>query len=70
MTAPVESPCRQVCRLGGDQICDGCGRTIQEIAAWYRLGPADRLMINRRVEGWVLRGGEIQTSGQDQPRNW
>ncbi len=69
MTEPVPSPCRQVCRLGGDEICDGCGRTIQEIAAWYRLGSIDRLRINRRVDGWILRS-DAQASGQDQPRSW
>jgi acyl-CoA thioester hydrolase len=30
----VSSPCRNVCRLGHDQVCLGCGRTIGEIAEW------------------------------------
>jgi predicted Fe-S protein YdhL (DUF1289 family) len=68
MTGPAESPCRQICRLGNDKVCDGCGRTIQEIAAWYRLDPADRGTINRRVADWTIRG--VQPSGQDQPRSW
>ena len=28
------SPCVKVCRLDRDQICVGCGRTLQEIAGW------------------------------------
>lgn len=30
----VASPCRQICELGADQICEGCGRTLDEIAEW------------------------------------
>lgn len=63
-----ESPCRQICRLGADRVCDGCGRTIQEIANWSRLGPADRGRIGVRVADWTVRG--VQASGQDQPRSW
>lgn len=68
MNGRNESPCRQICRLGADRVCDGCGRTIQEIASWSRLGPADRGRIELRVADWTIRG--VQASGQDQPRSW
>ena len=70
MTGPVESPCRQICRLGEDRVCDGCGRTLGEIAIWSGLAPEGRLTIVRRVTGWVPRGAADQGSGQDQPRSW
>lgn len=70
MTAPGESPCRQICRLGSDEICDGCGRTIGEIAVWYRLGPDERRTVMRRVADWAPRPDPAQASGQDQPRSW
>ncbi|MGF6753079.1 putative Fe-S protein YdhL (DUF1289 family) [Paraburkholderia sp. GAS42] len=34
-TAPVPSPCIDVCRMNRDTgWCDGCLRTIDEIAGW------------------------------------
>ncbi|NLG77240.1 MAG: DUF1289 domain-containing protein [Xanthomonadaceae bacterium] len=36
-TAPrVESPCIKVCVLDRQHVCIGCGRTLEEIAAWSR----------------------------------
>jgi predicted Fe-S protein YdhL (DUF1289 family) len=32
---PVPSPCISVCRMDPDtQLCQGCFRTLEEIAAW------------------------------------
>ena len=34
-TSPVPSPCTNVCRMDRRTgWCEGCGRTIDEIAAW------------------------------------
>jgi len=55
MTAPIESPCRLVCRLGPDLVCDGCGRTIGEIAGWLELTPEARRSVMERVRDWRLR---------------
>jgi predicted Fe-S protein YdhL (DUF1289 family) len=49
------SPCRQICRMGADGLCDGCGRTIDEIAVWLWLTPSERRAIMTRVEGWEPR---------------
>lgn len=56
MTGPLPSPCRQVCRLGADQLCDGCGRTLSEIARWTALTPAERAVVMTRTAGWTIRG--------------
>ncbi len=32
-SAPIESPCVGVCRLG-ERYCTGCFRTIREIGGW------------------------------------
>lgn len=45
MDAPIASPCRQVCQLGHDQVCVGCGRTIGEIADWPQASEARRRQI-------------------------
>jgi len=52
---PTPSPCRSICRLGPDQVCDGCGRTIAEIAMWTRLAPAAQAQVLARVAAWVPR---------------
>ena len=37
-SAPVKSPCNSVCRLDPRTgWCEGCWRTIDEIAAWSAL---------------------------------
>jgi predicted Fe-S protein YdhL (DUF1289 family) len=51
----IPSPCRSICRLGPDDVCDGCGRTINEIVSWVRLSPEARHGVIARVAGWVPR---------------
>lgn len=42
----METPCINVCTMNpGTGMCEGCARTIQEIASWARLTPADRRRI-------------------------
>jgi len=31
------SPCIQVCTLDDNQVCIGCGRTVDEIIDWTRM---------------------------------
>jgi uncharacterized protein len=45
----VESPCVNVCTLNAQQVCIGCGRTIEEIAVWSRLGREERLAVCERA---------------------
>jgi uncharacterized protein len=33
----VPSPCIGICTLDPDDICQGCGRTIDEIAGWAAM---------------------------------
>lgn len=45
-TAPIPSPCIQVCAVSGETgLCIGCGRTLAEIAGWRALDDARRLAI-------------------------
>lgn len=41
----VLSPCIGVCTLRADGLCEGCLRTVDEIAAWSRLSDAERLHV-------------------------
>ncbi|MDY7114868.1 DUF1289 domain-containing protein [Halomonas sp. SSL-5] len=53
------SPCVRVCRvLPADSLCEGCGRTLDEIATWARLDEDGREAIWQRLEaeGWPVTG--------------
>ena len=40
---PVASPCTGVCRIDAPSACcEGCLRTLDEIAAWSTLADADK----------------------------
>ncbi len=42
----VESPCVKLCVVHPEErLCVGCFRTIEEIATWSRLTPAERRAI-------------------------
>ena len=53
----VPSPCISVCRMSADTgLCEGCFRTLEEIAAWGMQGDAERrevwrLLVDRAKEG-------------------
>ncbi|MDT6963508.1 DUF1289 domain-containing protein [Cupriavidus sp. SZY C1] len=49
IVSPVPSPCRSVCKMDRDSgFCEGCLRTIDEIAGWSGADDAQR----RRI--WAL----------------
>lgn len=41
----VGSPCVSVCRMGTDGLCEGCLRTLEEIAGWSRMDDAGRRTV-------------------------
>lgn len=54
--ASVESPCVRLCKVGaGRRACEGCFRTLDEIAAWGRANDAERRAILAAVA--ARRGG-------------
>jgi predicted Fe-S protein YdhL (DUF1289 family) len=55
----ISSPCINVCQLDADRICSGCGRHIDEIAAWRLLDSAARRAVIARAE---LRRKDILSS--------
>ncbi len=55
--APVPSPCISVCRMDPDSgLCEGCLRTLDEIAAWGLWPEAEKLAAWRRIEQRALQG--------------
>ena len=41
----VASPCVRNCCLNLDDICVGCGRSLQEIKDWSQLSDAQRIVV-------------------------
>lgn len=46
----VHSPCRNVCRLDDDSVCEGCRRTIDEITRWSQMSSEEKRSILARLE--------------------
>lgn len=62
----VPSPCLSVCRMDRDRaVCEGCWRSIEEIAAWSRMADADKLVVWERIEA---RQREAQALTSPEPR--
>lgn len=50
MTSPVPSPCINICRMDtASGWCEGCLRTLDEIAAWGSLPEPDKLTLWREL---------------------
>ena len=50
MIAAVPSPCLNICKMhAGTGWCEGCLRTIDEIAGWSQLSEADKRAVWSRL---------------------
>ncbi|MBE7939166.1 MULTISPECIES: DUF1289 domain-containing protein [Ramlibacter] len=57
--AAVPSPCISLCRMDADnRYCQGCLRTLDEIASWSTLGE------DARREVWTQIGQRIAQAGE------
>jgi predicted Fe-S protein YdhL (DUF1289 family) len=45
---PLASPCVRNCCLDEDNVCMGCGRSLQEIVAWSTATDTDKAAILER----------------------
>ena len=46
LAGDVPSPCLSVCRMDSmTEFCEGCFRTLDEIAAWGRMGDQDKRKV-------------------------
>ncbi|MGP9499367.1 DUF1289 domain-containing protein [Halomonas sp. AOP43-D1-4] len=44
------SPCIQHCQLDTTNTCQGCGRTLNEIAYWGQMTEAEKAPVWERLE--------------------
>jgi uncharacterized protein len=65
MSAPcLLTPCVKVCVIDPiSALCIGCGRTVDEIAAWTALSEPDRLTIMAELAGRLARARSRATRG-------
>jgi predicted Fe-S protein YdhL (DUF1289 family) len=48
--ADVASPCNNVCRMNpGTGVCEGCFRTLEEIAGWSAMSPEEKRAVLARL---------------------
>ena len=47
----IVSPCTGVCAIDADDRCRGCARTLDEIAAWGTMTPAERDTVMAQLPG-------------------
>lgn len=56
--SPVASPCVRRCTLDQDDVCVGCGRTLEDIRQWGAMSEAQRAdcvaqaEVRRRERDW------------------
>ncbi len=64
----VASPCTDVCRIDAESgWCEGCMRTLEEIAAWGSLANADKRMIWKRLPARRAEVAARQTASAPKP---
>ncbi|MCW2307628.1 DUF1289 domain-containing protein [Rhodobium gokarnense] len=60
----VPSPCMNICRIdAASGFCEGCGRTIEEIARWSSYSDAERRAVLKELEGREIPAGATNTPG-------
>ncbi len=48
----METPCIDVCVIDPkSSLCNGCGRTIDEISRWASMTPAERRAVMAQLPG-------------------
>ena len=46
---PVPSPCVSLCKMRPDGLCEGCLRTVEEIASWGRADDAYKRTVWQEI---------------------
>ena len=54
----TQSPCINVCAIDLSQTCQGCRRTLDEIAGWSSMTDTEKRLTNQRCENRRSQGPE------------
>jgi predicted Fe-S protein YdhL (DUF1289 family) len=56
LSGEVPSPCVSVCRMDPDsELCEGCLRNLDEIAAWGRMEDGEKREVWREIATRIAR---------------
>ena len=68
MTAPIATPCIQVCVMDeAAGLCTGCGRTLEEIARWGAMSTEERSRVMAALPDRMARRLRTGTQAEDKP---
>ena len=60
----VPSPCVSVCRMNPvTELCEGCFRTLDEVAEWSRMADESKREVWRRIQERALGPGASRGNG-------
>ena len=45
----IPSPCKNICRLDLNHMCNGCGRTLEEIGHWTKYNDDEKREILKKI---------------------
>jgi predicted Fe-S protein YdhL (DUF1289 family) len=66
----VPSPCISVCVINPvSQLCDGCHRTLDEIASWTEMTNDQKRMVWHRIQQRIMVQKGVQNSALLQMKN-
>ncbi|TCR64842.1 DUF1289 domain-containing protein [Bosea sp. BK604] len=61
----ISTPCIKICVIDpASSLCEGCGRTLQEIAQWAVLSETERLAIMAALPGRLAKRSEDSVWGK------
>jgi uncharacterized protein len=64
----ASSPCIRVCTLDPETgLCEGCGRTREEIGSWYRMSEDERLRIMAELSERMRQAFALEQSLTPEP---
>lgn len=55
MTDPVASPCVRICCLDDENVCLGCGRTLDDIRRWSQMSDTEKRATNEHAHARCAR---------------
>ncbi len=57
----IQSPCIDICTIDPrTQLCMGCGRTLDEVAAWSTIGEARRAQVMQALPARMAAAGMVR----------
>jgi predicted Fe-S protein YdhL (DUF1289 family) len=52
----ASSPCIKICVIDpASKLCEGCGRTLAEIAQWGRMSEPERLAVMAQLQARIAK---------------